>query len=171
MQQLATEHARFLRPANLPGVEALQATFVSHRYAPHIHDTWTIAHLISGAARFQLEGRWQTAPAGTSFVIAPGAVHTGESASPAGYTYRVLDLEPERLAERAGRELAPRRSRTAVLVRREQLAQALMSMHRVLAVPEMALEQGEVLARVLRERLGLIGCEDGPWSPRRAPDG
>lgn len=99
--------ARFIRPAKLPGVEALQATFVRHRYAPHIHDTWTIAHVISGAARFQLEGRWQTAPAGTSFLIAPGAVHTGESASPAGYTYRLLYLEPERLSERGEREFAP----------------------------------------------------------------
>lgn len=130
--------ARFIRPAKLPGVEALQATFVRHRYAPHIHDTWTIAHVISGAARFQLEGRWQTAPAGTSFLIAPGAVHTGESASPAGYTYRLLYLEPERLSERGEREFAPRRRCTPVLVRSDELAQVLMSMHGVLAMPEMA---------------------------------
>lgn len=164
MQQPATEHARFVRPAHLPGVEALQATFVSHRYAPHIHDAWTVAHVISGAARFQLEGRWQTAPAETSFVIAPGAVHTGESVSSAGYTYRVLYLEPERLSERIGREVASRHGgRTPVLVRREELAHALMSMHGVLAMPETALEQGEALARVLHELLALLGEEDGSW--------
>jgi AraC-like DNA-binding protein len=169
MQRPATEHARFIRPAKLPGVEALQATFVTHRYAPHIHDTWTIAHVISGAARFQLKGRWQTAAAGTSFLITPGVVHTGESASPAGYTYRVLYLEPERLAERAERELGPRRRSTPVLVRSDELAQALMSMHGVLAIPEMALEQGEVLARISRELLGLLGYEDGPWPHRVHP--
>jgi AraC-like DNA-binding protein len=160
MQPPATEHARFVRSASLPGVEALQATFVTHRYAPHIHDTWTVAHVTSGAARFQLEGRWQTAPAGTSFLIAPGAVHTGESATPAGYTYRVLYLEPERLSERTGRELAHRPGRTPVLVRREELAQALMSMHGVLAMPAMALEQGEILARLSHELLGVLGRED-----------
>jgi AraC-like DNA-binding protein len=160
MPQPATEHARFVRAATLPGVEALQATFVSHRYAPHIHDTWTVAHVTSGAARFQLEGQWHTAPAGTSFVIAPGAVHTGESATPGGYTYRVLYLEPERLSERAGRELPRRPGRTPVLVRRQELAQAVLSMHGVLAMPSMALEQGEVLARLSHELLRLLGRED-----------
>ena len=167
MQQQATEHARFIRPAKLPGVEALHATFVSHRYPPHIHDTWTVAHVVSGAARFQLEGRWQTAPAGTSFLIAPGVVHTGESASVAGYTYRVLYVEPERLSEQVERESAPRRRGTPVLVRRDEFAQALMSMHGMLAMPEMALEQGEVLARILRELDALLECEPGP-SPQRA---
>ena len=160
----ATEHARFIRPATLSGVEALHATFVSHRYPAHVHDTWTLAHVVAGAARFQLEGRWQTAPAGTSFVIAPGAVHTGESASGAGYTYRVLYLDPERLSERAP---AHRGRGSPVVVRHDGFARALISMHRILAMPEMALEQGEVLARVLDEFRGLRGCEVES-SPRRA---
>jgi AraC-like DNA-binding protein len=162
-----TEHARFIRPPKLSGVEALHATFVSHRYPPHLHDAWTLAHVVSGAARFQLEGRWQTAPAGTSFLIAPGVVHTGESASAAGYSYRVLYVGPERLRERSEREPAPRRLGAPVLVRRDAFAQALMSMHEILAMPQMALEQGEALAHVMRELDGLLGCEPAP-SPERA---
>lgn len=166
MPHPATEHARFFRPAKLPGVEALRATFVSHRYAPHMHDVWTVAHVTSGAARFELEGRSQTAPAGTSFLIAPGVVHTGESASPAGYTYQVLYLAPERLSDGAESVPAARRRSPPVLVQRDGLRHALMSMHRVLAMPEMALEQGEVLARVSRELLWLLGGGDDP-RPRR----
>lgn len=160
MQQPAREHAHFVRSADLPGVEALRATFISHRYAPHIHETWTVAHVTSGAARFQLEGQWQTAPAGTSFLIPPGAVHNGESATPAGYTYRVLYLEPEQLRQGAGRELSHHPRRTPVLVRRHELAQALMSMHDLLGMPAVALEQGEILARLSRELVGLLGLED-----------
>lgn len=169
MRQPATEHAHFVRSADLPGVEALQARFVSHRYAPHIHDTWTVAHVISGAARFQLEGQWQISPAGTSFLIAPGAVHTGESATPTGYTYRVLYLDPEQLSERVGRELPYRPRRTPVLVRREGLTNALMSMHDLLGMPRVALEQGEILARLSRELLGLLASEDRRTSRRVHP--
>ena len=50
-----------------------------------------------------------------------------------------------------------------MLVRREELAHALMSMHGALAMPETALEQGEALARVLHELLALLGEEDGSW--------
>ena len=84
--------------------------------------------MVSGAARFELEGRWHVAPAGTSFLIPPGAVHTGESATPGGYSYRVLYLESEQLVERA-----------------------------TLALPGIALEQGEALASVSRELHGLLG--------------
>jgi mannose-6-phosphate isomerase-like protein (cupin superfamily) len=84
------EEARFLRPSALAGVEALHATFVHHRYAPHVHEALTIAHVVKGAAGFELDGRRQLASAGNVFLIPPGAVHTGESASPGGYSYRVL---------------------------------------------------------------------------------
>jgi uncharacterized protein YjlB len=76
--------ARYSRPAALPGGEALHATFVTHRYAPHLHEAWTVAAVDHGAAAFDLEGRRHTAPSGTVFVIPPHAVHTGEAASPDG---------------------------------------------------------------------------------------
>jgi AraC-like DNA-binding protein len=157
-----TEHARFIRPPDLTGVEALHATFVSHRYMPHIHEAWTIAHMLSGAARFELEGRWHTAPAGTSVLIPPGAVHTGESAIPAGYSYRVLYLEPPRLNDLSEHAVTPRRRATPVVIRTNQLARALTVLHVSLTQHGMILEQGEALSRVRDVLLELLGSPDMP---------
>ena len=38
-----TERTRYFRPAALPDVEALHASFVAHAYRPHSHPTWTVA--------------------------------------------------------------------------------------------------------------------------------
>jgi AraC-like DNA-binding protein len=142
------EEARFLRPSALAGVEALHATFVHHRYAPHVHDALTIAHVVKGAAGFELDGSRHLAPAGNVFLIPPRAVHTGESASPGGYSYRVLYLELEHLAERHGSELRRDTRRMPIVVRHPQLAQALRFIHGMLRLPAAALEQGEALAIV-----------------------
>jgi AraC-like DNA-binding protein len=146
----SSESARFIRQDALPGVEALHATFVHHRYAPHVHDALPIAQVVKGAADFELEGRWHRAPAGSVFLIPPQAVHIGQSASPGGYKYRVLYLEPEQLVERSGRESWHGARRPPIVVRHLELAQALRSVHSTLRLPAAALEQGEALA--------IVGC-------------
>jgi len=147
----SSESARFIREADLPGVEALHATFVQHRYPPHIHQDVTIACVERGAATFELEGRSYVAPAGTIFLIPPQAVHTGRSATDAGYTYRVLYLEPERLAARFGRATLQYRWRSGSTVfRHRDLIAALERMHTAVSTPRATLEQGEALAAVAR---------------------
>ena len=87
-----------MRPPHRSGLEALHATFVRHRYALHTHETFTIALVERGAACFDLAGQRHVAPAGRTFVIPPDTPHTGESATPAGYTYKVLYIDPEQAA-------------------------------------------------------------------------
>jgi AraC-like DNA-binding protein len=147
----SSESARFIRQDALPGVEALHATFVQHRYAPHIHQDVTIACVDRGAATFELEDRRYVAPAGTVFLIPPQAVHTGQSATEAGYTYRVLYLEPEQLAARSDRATLQYRWRSASTVfRHRDLIAALERIHEAVSSPGAALEQGETLAAVAR---------------------
>ena len=55
------EVARYIRPAGLQGVEALHASFVTHRYRPHSHPTWTVATVHRGAAQFALDDTQQRA--------------------------------------------------------------------------------------------------------------
>lgn len=167
MEARSVEEARFLRPPALPGVEALHATFVHHRYPPHVHDALTVAHVVRGAAGFDLEGRWQLAPAGCVFVIPPHRVHTGQAASPGGYSYRVLYLELSQLAERSGREPGVRSRQPATVVRHPELAQALRCLHRTLRLPAAALEQGEALAGVARLLAGLTGSSSERAEPAR----
>jgi AraC-like DNA-binding protein len=135
----------------MPGVEALHATFVEHRYAPHIHDDITIAYVDRGAARFELENHAHVAPAGAVFLIPPHAVHTGESATSNGYTYRVLYLEPDTLAARGGSTRLPFTWRAATtVVDNRDLVLALERMHAAVVSPAAALEQGEALESVFR---------------------
>ena len=96
---MAAETSTFFRPAGLPGVEALHASFVEHAYRPHSHPTWTIAVVERGAARFSLDATQQRADRGELFVLEPEAVHTGMAAVPEGWAYKVLYLEPELIAE------------------------------------------------------------------------
>lgn len=132
-------------------MEALHATFFEHRYVPHLHHAWTVAHVLAGAARFHLEGRWYTAPAGSVFAIPPEAVHTGESATPGGYTYQVLYLEPHVLAAWSGAEhRASREPRSPVVVRHAGVSRALLAAHCALQDQHARLEQGERLVAVAR---------------------
>ena len=39
MPDRRTDQARYFRPDSLPGAELLHATFLTHRYAPHMHDS------------------------------------------------------------------------------------------------------------------------------------
>lgn len=85
------------RPAWLDGIETLHAAFRRHRYPLHVHGEWTIALIEGGAARFRLGRAEHVATEGAIVVIPPGVVHSGEPIAPAGYRYRALYLDPERV--------------------------------------------------------------------------
>jgi AraC-like DNA-binding protein len=153
----AGDWAHYFRPKSLPGVEVLHATFVTHRYGAHLHRAWTVAAVDSGAASFNLESGHHTAGAGSIFLIPPHAMHTGEPASPAGYRYRVVYLDPGACSGGLPDPLTSRpRRRLPVVVRNEQLRAQLARLHGSLALPGSSLEQGEMLAAVVRELAGLV---------------
>lgn len=144
------DRTRYFRPAALPGVEALHASFVTHRYTAHLHESWTVAAVDEGTATFELRGSHHVAPAGTTFLIPPGAVHTGEPATPGGYRYRVLYLEPERCLDESAVSLSTRpTSHAPVVVRHPELAGRLTRLHATLESPGVALEQSELLSSAI----------------------
>lgn len=147
---LREEHTTFHRPAALPGVEALHATFVEHRYPAHVHDYWVIARVDRGAATFELEGQRHTAAAGSMFVIPPGAVHTGESASDSGYTYRVLYVDWATLTRGAEPPHDALSRLAAPVGENRSCLRALDRLHEALVLPGRSLEQGEAVETVSR---------------------
>jgi AraC-like DNA-binding protein len=151
-----SERARFLRVSELPGVEALHATFVGHRYALHSHDTLTVALVEAGAATFQLEGERHVAPARSAFVIGPGRPHTGASAVPNGYTYKVLYIDPATAATYLGVDPDRPPTRPDVVVKRQPVIRALANMHRLLAYAGMALAVDETLVAAISALQPLI---------------
>jgi len=165
-----TESARFIRRDALPGIEALHATFVHHRYAPHIHNDIAIAYVDRGAVRFALENHNHVAPTGAVFLIPPQAVHVCEPAADAGYTYRVLYLDLGRLAAFMGRTSLLYTWRAAsTVVDSCELAGALKHFHEMISLPGAALEQGEALATLARILDDVLRAPATPSTSRMPP--
>jgi AraC-like DNA-binding protein len=89
------EKARYWRDGCLPGLELLSATFVTHRFKPHVHDTYAIGVCLSGAEGFAHQGRRHVLTPGSVVTINPGEAHTGEAAVPEGWVYRMFYPHPD----------------------------------------------------------------------------
>jgi AraC-like ligand binding domain len=140
------EWSRMLRDPRLQGVEALQAHFVRYRYAPHWHETVCIAVVRGGAAAFDCAGHRYVAPAGSVFVIPAGEIHTGEPAAPAGLNYRVLYVDPDRIADLIDSErAAPKLDPADVVHRRTAVGSPLVWFHRAMAGAATSLEREHAL--------------------------
>jgi AraC-like DNA-binding protein len=151
-----TEVARFFRVDELPGVEALHATFVGHRYELHSHDTLTVALVEDGAVNFSIEGEQHIAPAGSAFVIGPDRPHTGESAAPEGYTYKVVYIDRATAATYLGVDSDRPPTRPDAVVNHQPIIRALGHMHRLLTRPGMALAADETLVAAMGALQPLI---------------
>jgi AraC-like DNA-binding protein len=162
------DRARYFRPPALPGVEALHASFVTHRYPAHLHESWTVATVNRGAATFELEGSRHVAPAGTTFLVPPGAVHTGEPATPDGYRYQVLYIAAMGESDATDAFLTSRPGRGApVVLRHQELSGKLARLHAALTSPAAALEQGETLSLATAVLAAIISDQDPASSSHR----
>jgi len=86
----AGEQARYWRHAAVPGVDLLRATYVTHRYARHAHETYTLALIEDGVEEFRYGGSLLRAGRGAVALLNPEMVHTGQAGVPEGWSYRVL---------------------------------------------------------------------------------
>jgi AraC-like DNA-binding protein len=86
----AGEVARYWRHGAVPGVDLLRARFVTHRYARHMHETYTLALIEDGVEEFRYGGTLLRAGRGAVALLNPEMVHTGQAGVPEGWSYRVL---------------------------------------------------------------------------------
>lgn len=91
------EWVKFWRDPDLGQLELLHATFVTHAFGRHTHDTFAIGVIEAGAQTFRYRGADHTPAAGDIVLLNPGEVHTGQAANPGGYVYRMLYPDPEYL--------------------------------------------------------------------------
>ena len=80
---------RFWREPRYDGLECLSATFRTHRYVPHTHETYAVAAVLEGCETFNHRGARRYAQAGTLAVVCPDELHDGEPVGP-GFVYRTL---------------------------------------------------------------------------------
>ncbi len=86
----AGEVARYWRHAAVPGVDLLRARYVTHRYARHAHESYTLALIEDGVEEFRYGGSLLRAGRGAVALLNPEMVHTGQAGVPGGWSYRVL---------------------------------------------------------------------------------
>jgi hypothetical protein len=84
------ESARYWTSRLLPGADLPTATFSTQRFQRHWHEGYVIQVIQRGAQSYQYRGATRIAASGSIAAINPGEVHTGERATPHGWTYRAF---------------------------------------------------------------------------------
>ena len=101
----AQEHTQFWRDPALNNLELLRATYITHAFAPHMHEGYAIGVIENGAEQFRYRRGVHVAPRGSIVLINPGEMHTGEAATERGWMYRMLYPDIS-LLQRAASEVA-----------------------------------------------------------------
>ena len=150
------ETTKFWRDPTLSNLELLRATYVTHAFVPHTHEGFAIGVVESGAEAFDYRGAYHTAPAGHIVVINPGEPHTGHAATRAGWVYRMLYPDAS-LLQQAASQMVGRPQHIPFfaqpVIRDDELARSLLSLHAVLEESPSALERE---SRFLRTFAQLI---------------
>ncbi len=74
--------------------ECIEAFFHGVAYAPHRHDTYTLALTISGVQSFNYRGEMRHSQFGNAVVLHPDELHDGQAGTAAGFGYRSICIAP-----------------------------------------------------------------------------
>lgn len=163
------------------GLEAMHAHFERHVYHRHSHETYSFGVTEDGHQAFRCRGGAHTSAAGMVIAFNPDDPHDGHPADELGFTYRIVHLGPEVvadvLADIAGRPAgAPLFA--APVVADPVLARTLRALHAALLGGAPALRRDELLttsvgalvARAATDRLRRGGAGGVAARARRLLD-
>ncbi|WP_170181832.1 AraC family transcriptional regulator [Phreatobacter stygius] len=167
------EAARFFAASRFGGIDCLSATFVSHAYALHSHETYAIGSVLAGCEVWNARGRRHHAGPGDLVFNHPLDVHDGAPLD-GGYSYRMtypgLDFIRLVAGSIAGRVVTETPFFPEPVVRDPEGARLFTAAHAALEENHDGLAGEELLLRafgrmlVLHAGLGeaAIGREAGP---------
>jgi len=132
------ERAKFWRQPEFVNLELLRATYITHAFCRHIHETYTIGVIEQGVEKFAYQGETHFA------LVNPGEVHTGSAGVENGWTYRVLYPDGSLLQQAAaeafvGQQVMPYFPQAVIDDR--QLAQLILHLHQSLETSPSQLER------------------------------
>ena len=81
------------------GVQLLEAWFAGRGYETHRHDTYAIGLTRTGVQAFDYRGAKRRSLPGDVVVLHPDEPHDGRADTPEGFGYRIIYIEPARIAE------------------------------------------------------------------------
>lgn len=154
------ESVEFWRAARFDALECLSATFRTHAYAPHTHETYVIGVIEAGCETYCVRGERHYAVPGDICFVNPDEVHDGEPAED-GYSYRMTYPSVD-LINRLVEDLtnAPVVGTTGFVLPRvhdPELALRFGRAHRALGRPGDSLAQDEGLTAVYSTALERYG--------------
>jgi AraC-like DNA-binding protein len=98
MTDRPVEWSRYRRLAELP-VEAMRAHFVGHVYDRHSHDAYLFGVTEQGVQAFRCRGGTRASAAGMIMAFNPDDPHDGHAAGSDGFTYAMLHLGTDLVAD------------------------------------------------------------------------
>ena len=145
----------------------MHAHFSGHVYHRHSHETYSFGVTEDGAQAFGCRNAQHVSAAGMIMAFNPDDPHDGHAATAAGFTYRMIHIGPDLLADimsdAAGRQAGLPLFRVPVLDD-PLLAAGLRDLHGALCARASALEVYERLTAAVRG----LGRHAGPRAPGRA---
>jgi len=87
---MTKENAKFHYHKELGGLEMVDAFYHKRNFAKHCHETYTISVIETGIQRFYRSGEEHLAPKHAIILVNADDVHTGQSATADGWSYRAL---------------------------------------------------------------------------------
>ncbi|WP_313060262.1 AraC family transcriptional regulator [Agrobacterium cavarae] len=167
-QEQATDHmplsraetTRFWRDKRFKGMECMTATFLTHEFSPHAHDTFSIGAIENGSQISTIKGTTERTGPGHLYLIDPGQIHDGAPGGD-GYRYRMIypdiALLSEVIEDMTGRAFHGTPSFPSFLPHDPKMAQAFQIAHRRLENGAGALEADEGMFSVLAELFSRHG--------------
>ncbi|MBD2099646.1 AraC family transcriptional regulator [Leptolyngbya sp. FACHB-261] len=160
------EQVKFWRTPDLGNLELMRATYITHSFPRHSHDSFGIGIIEQGALRFNCEDKAHIIPAGNLILINPGQVHHGHAATASGWTYRIIYPEAT-LLQQALSELNERRCELPYFpnadIHDHNLAQLLLRLHQTLETPTTLLERESRLVLTLTQLIARHAGERPTW--------
>ncbi|MEX2741027.1 AraC family transcriptional regulator [Rhizobium mongolense] len=146
------ETTRFWRDGRFGGMECLSATFLTHEFAPHAHETFSIGAIESGSQIATIRGTRESSGPGDLYLINPGEIHDGVPVQ-GGYRYRMIypdtSLFREILEDVTGRTFSGMPAFGKQILHDPRLAEAFYDAHRALESGAGALETCQGMFLVL----------------------
>jgi AraC-like DNA-binding protein len=129
------EQTTFWRAKRFRNMECMAASFITHEFAPHAHDTFSIGAIEAGCQIASIRGEREYTGPGALYLLNPGEIHDGAPGVREGYRYRMIYPDIELLTgileDVTGRSFHGTPSFSRQLLRDEELALDFHRAHRL----------------------------------------
>lgn len=157
----AKEKTIFWRAGRFQDMECMTASFITHEFQPHAHDTFSIGAIEAGCQIASIRGEREFTGPGALYLLNPGEIHDGAPGVSDGYRYRMIYPEISLLTgileDVTGRVFQGTPSFSRQLLHDPSLADAFHHAHRLVEAGQDPLAAEEAMYSVLSRMFAQYG--------------